>query len=261
MTTTNEPNIQKINRISLRDQVYTALRQSIITLELAPEQKLNDTELAARFGVSRTPVREALKRLEDEGLIESFPGAVTRIAPLYTDAARHAFPVAASLHGLAARLAVPHLNEQHIYKLMHANEQLIAALQQQDALAAIAADDDFHHVFLHVCANPQLNKALASVMSNIRRLELAKFSSIDHTHSPEDHKRIIAACREQDEVLAAREMENNWLSLAEWLETAPSADRPTNLLSTNSDMPHLSEPANVTAVRNITNSSNNEQSR
>ncbi len=210
--------IQKINRTSLRDQVYTALRQSIVTLELAPEQKLNDTELAARFGVSRTPVREALKRLEDEGLVESFPGAITRIAPLYNDAARHAFPVAAALHALAARLAVPQLNEQHWHELEEANEQLIRALQQQDALAAIEADDQFHRVFVQACANPELDKALRSVMSKIRRLELAKFSRIDHTHSPEDHKRIIAACQQHDAALAAAEMEQNWLSLAEWLE-------------------------------------------
>ncbi len=220
--------IQKINRTSLRDQVYTALRQSIIMLELAPEQKLNDNELATRFGVSRTPVREALKRLEDEGLVESFPGAITRIAPLYNDAARHAFPVAAALHALATRLAVPQLQEPHLNELEQANEQLITALQQQDAIAAIEADDRFHRVLVLACANPELEKALQSVMSKIRRLELAKFSSIDHTHSPEDHKRIIAACKQGDTSLAAAEMEQNWLSLTAWLqEEGQTADDST----------------------------------
>ncbi len=218
----NKPTIQKIQRTSLRDQVYSALRQSIISLELPPEQKLNDGELAASFGVSRTPVREALKRLEDEGLIESFPGAITRIAPLHTDAARHAFPVAASLHALATRLAVPLLQEMDIQELKQANEELIAALDKQDALAAIEADDRFHGVFLRVCANPELNHALQSVMSKIRRLELAKFSTINHTHSPEDHKQIIQACIEQDAAQAALHMEQNWLSLAHWLDSKDS---------------------------------------
>ncbi|MEW4369915.1 GntR family transcriptional regulator [Paenibacillus kandeliae] len=210
-------NIQKINRLSLRDQIYQTLKQHILSLELPPEQKLNDSELAAQFGVSRTPVREALKRLEDEGLVESFPGAVTRITPLNEQAAAYAFPVAAALHALATRLATPQLLDSHYSDMEAANEQLIMALQQQDAEKAVEADDRFHQVFIEVAGNPEIASSLQIVMSKIRRLELAKFSQIDRTQSPEDHKRIIEACREGKAQQAAELMEQNWLSLGQWL--------------------------------------------
>lgn len=215
--------IQKISRPTLRDQVYDTLKQGIVTLELLPEQKLNDNDLAEQFGVSRTPVREALKRLEDEGLIESFPGAVTRVAPLYEEAAAHAFTVAAVLHGLAARLSIPYLEAQHYDMLKQFNQKLITALDQQNATAAIEADDHFHNVFIQVSNNPEIIAALDRVMPKIRRLEYAKFSTIDHTYSPEDHREIIEACEAGDPVLTAQRMEENWLSLGSWLASSASS--------------------------------------
>lgn len=212
--------IQKISRPTLRDQVYDTLKQNIVTLELLPEQKLNDNELAAQFGVSRTPVREALKRLEDEGLIESFPGAVTRVAPLHEEAAAHAFTVAAVLHGLAARLSISYLQTSHYDMLKQFNQELITALQQQDASAAIQADDQFHDVFIQQANNPEIIAALNRVMPKIRRLEYAKFSSIDHTHSPKDHRLIIEAGEAGDSSLAATRMEQNWMSLGSWLASS-----------------------------------------
>jgi len=68
--------------------------------------------------------------LEDEGLIESFPGAVTRVAPLYEQSAVHAFTVAAVLHSLAARLSIPYLDTSHYDMLKQFNQELITALQQ-----------------------------------------------------------------------------------------------------------------------------------
>lgn len=220
--------IQKISRPTLRDQVYTTLKQGIVTLELLPEQKLNDTELAEQFGVSRTPVREALKRLEDEGLIESFPGAITRVAPLYEESTVHALTVAAVLHGLAARLSIPYLEGTHYDMLKQFNQELIIALQQQNASAAIQADDQFHNVFVQQANNPEIIATLSRVMPKIRRLEYAKFSSIDHTHSPEDHRRIIEACEAKDSVLTAERIERNWMSLGNWLASAGHSQTATD---------------------------------
>src|SRR5574340_1117707 len=94
---------------SLRERVYRALRDALVAGELAPGERLRDQELAARLGVSRTPVREALQRLEDEGLVETAPRALTRVTPLAAVAAREAFPVVAALHALAARHGAPRL--------------------------------------------------------------------------------------------------------------------------------------------------------
>lgn len=98
-----------------------------VNLELQPEQRLHDKELAEIVGISRTPVREALKRLEDEGLIESISGSVTCVAPLHLEEAKHAFPVAAALHALASRLAVPLIQESDIEELEFTHKALLAA--------------------------------------------------------------------------------------------------------------------------------------
>src|SRR2546421_11496214 len=120
--------LEKIDRIPLRERVYKLVQRAIVSGELHPGQRVRDLDLAAQLGVSRTPVREALQRLEDEGLVEALPGALTRIVPLDTQAARAAFPVVAVLHALATRLSIETLSEQDISSLSRANESLIAAL-------------------------------------------------------------------------------------------------------------------------------------
>src|SRR5260370_14947627 len=124
--------LEKIDRIPLREHVYELLQQAIVSGELPPGQRIRDLDLAAQLGVSRTPVREALQRLEDEGLVETLPGSLTRVVPLDTQAARETFPVVATLHALATRLAVGHLTEQDFASLRQANDRLVAALEAGD---------------------------------------------------------------------------------------------------------------------------------
>src|SRR4051812_6248675 len=100
------PKIVPLRRDSLSERAYHALLDAIVHGDLAAGERLRDHDLATQLGVSRTPVREALRRLEDEGLVETVPGAYSRVAPIDVDGVRQAFPVLASLHGLAARLGV-----------------------------------------------------------------------------------------------------------------------------------------------------------
>lgn len=202
-----------IDRPALRDQVYESLKKAIITLELEPGERIMDKDLAAQFGVSRTPVREALKRLEDEGLVESMPGSQTRITPIFLEEAKNAFTVVAALHRLAARLAVQSLTEEEIIQMGESNIQLQKAIDRKDVIRAVEADDSFHNILLKASGNPEIEFALDRVMSKIRRLEFSKFSSLNARHSIEQHNGIIAACRSKDADLASTLIEENWLSL------------------------------------------------
>ncbi|NQF12952.1 GntR family transcriptional regulator [Brevibacillus sp. HB1.3] len=208
--------IKQIERPTLREQVYQGLKKAIIMLELKPGQRVNDNELAALFGVSRTPVREALKRLEDEGLIESVPGSHTRVTPLLEKEAKHAFPVVAALHGLAARLAMP-FELEVIRSLEQWNEKLQGALEQQDVIKAIEADDGFHDVILEAAGNREIYLALERVVPKIRRLEFARFGSLEGVESVEQHHRIIEAIRDNNSQLASSLMEENWINLGRLL--------------------------------------------
>lgn len=209
--------IKPIKRLSFRDEVYQTLKKSIITLELHPEERLHDKELAEKFGISRTPVREALKRLEDEGLVESLPGSSTRVAPLKLEEAKHAFTVVAALHALAARLASPLLKEKDIEQLEFNNKTLQLAIEKSNAIKAIEADGVFHKVFLDVAGNPEIVFALERSVPKIERLEISQFTSEKGLKSVEQHKQIISACKNREYEKVVRLVEENWLSLGELL--------------------------------------------
>lgn len=211
--------IKPIKRSSFRDEVYETLKKAIIMLEFEPGQRLNDKELAEDFGISRTPVREALKRLEDEGLVQSIPGSATRVALLNIEEAKHAFTVVAVLHSLAARLAVPLLTEREIKALEASNEALRISLEQYDVAKAIEADESFHGVFLKATGNPEIVMALERIVPKIHRLEISQFGSLKGLQSVEQHEQIIFSCQKGDSEETARLVEQNWLSLGELLTT------------------------------------------
>jgi len=205
--------LEKIDRIPLRERVYNLVQRAIVSGELHPGQRVRDLDLAAQLGVSRTPVREALQRLEDEGLVETLPGALTRIVPLDTRAAREAFPVVAVLHALATRLAVETLTEHDLASLHQANESLVAALETGDVTSAVQADDRFHDVFVRASANREVQHTLDRLMPKVRRLEYAQFGSLAGHTSVLQHQAIIAACEQRLSAQAASLTEQNWLNL------------------------------------------------
>src|SRR5579863_3563195 len=225
--------IQKLESASLRERVYVTLRDAIVSGELAPGARLRDQELAQSLGVSRTPVREALQRLEDEGLVETSPRASTRVAPLDARAARDAFPVVAALHALATRHGAPRLTAEGFAKMHTANQRLasyIASTDPASVLEAIAADDDFHGALLDAAANREITSALERVMPKVRRLEYAQFGSLAGRKSVRQHAAIIAACERGDRELAARLVEENWLALGQLIAASlsePAAEQAT----------------------------------
>ncbi len=221
-------NLQKISRLPLRDHVYDILQRAIIAGEIAPGGRVRDQDLAAQLGVSRTPVREALQRLEDEGLVETVPGALTRITPLDTRAARDAFPVVAALHALATRLGVPRLTPADLAAMEAANARLAVALDSRAVPEAIAADDSFHGVLLQVAGNGEIAQALARLMPKVRRLEFARFGSLAGRRSVEQHAVILAACVQGASGEAAGRVEENWLTLGQLI--VESLERPESPL-------------------------------
>lgn len=209
--------IQSIQRQSLREQIYQQLKTAIIRLELEPGEKVRDHDLANEFNVSRTPVREALRRLEDEGLVVSNPGSFTRVVEINLEEVKQATVVVASLHSLATKVAFPKLTEEDIETLELINEQLKRKLEKRDVIGAVEADDRFHEVFLKRSNNHEILKALEPVESKIRRLEFAKFNSVEGINSVSDHQEIINACRESKSHEVTNLVEQNWLSLFELL--------------------------------------------
>lgn len=202
---------------SLRDYAYRELRDAIVSGELAPGERLRDAELEAWLGVSRTPIREAIARLEMAGLVQTRRAKQTVVAPLDIRSALAAQRIAAALHELAVRDAVPQLTEADLVAMREANEHFAAALHAEDVDAAVRADDAFHDVAVRASANPLLPGLLEQVTPLLRRLERSRFESLAGRGSVDDHDRIIELCARglpEEAGTAARE---NWSTLGRLL--------------------------------------------
>ncbi|MCU4296763.1 GntR family transcriptional regulator [Brevibacterium permense] len=200
-------------RSLLRDDVYRSIRDAIVRGQLAPGEQLRDQELGAWLQVSRTPVREALQRLAQAGLVVAEPGRMTRVAPEDPELILAARQIAAELHGLAIDLAFPALDEAALNEMGQANDRLGAALAAGDAEAAIAADDDFHEVALTRSGNPLIPDHLEVVTATLRRAEFLHFESVKGSASPEQHTEIITAVRAGEHAHAVALTKANWSTI------------------------------------------------
>ncbi|QYH35867.1 GntR family transcriptional regulator [Salinibacterium sp. M195] len=200
-------------RSLLRDDVYTSIRDAIVDGTFAPGERLRDIELEKWLGVSRTPIREALLRLERGGLVVSVPGKATLVAP-YDPASTHGVQqVTAALHELAARLALPSVTPEQLAAMDEANARFAAALDAEDVDGALDADDDFHEIFIAASGNETIAQVLGQLTPVLRRVERMRFSSHSGRESVPQHDSIVQHARngEIDEALVA--VRENWLSL------------------------------------------------
>jgi DNA-binding GntR family transcriptional regulator len=199
----------------LREDAFTAIRTAIVDGTLEPEERLVDAELSEWLGVSRTPIREALARLDAAGLVQTRPGRYTIVSPLDVRSMKDAQAVAAAMHELAVREAVPVMSHEHFAAMRAANERFAAALTAGDIGSAIESDDAFHVVALDVCGNGAVRSVLDQYTPVLRRMERVRFSSLTGRSSVAQHATIIALAERGDADGAAREVRLNWLTL-EW---------------------------------------------
>jgi DNA-binding GntR family transcriptional regulator len=210
-----------VSRSLLRENAYQAIRDAIVDGTLAPGERLTDGDLVEWLGVSRTPVREALARLEQAGLVRTKPGRYTIVSPLDVRAARAAQSVTAAMHELAVREAIPGLSAAEIDAMREANARFAEALRRNDVEAALAADDDFHGVAVTACANAAIRTVLEQFTPVLRRLERLRFSSLSGRRSVAQHDRIIALCEAGDVEGAVAATRANWQTLLPLLDTSP----------------------------------------
>jgi DNA-binding GntR family transcriptional regulator len=208
----------------LRDEAYRRLRGAILSGALAPGDPLRIDELAGQLALSRTPVREALARLRDEGLVQTRPRSGTKVSPLRLDEARQALAVISAMHELAARTAVALLDDRNLEQLAQAARRFEEALKAGDHERAIEADDEFHGVFVTVAGNGPLRETIVRFMPLLRRAEALRFGTLPGRRSIAAHRRILAAARRGDSEAAAQASRINWASLAAQIEQSMSND-------------------------------------
>lgn len=192
----------------LRAGLVQELRDRIVSGTLAPGSRINESRLAAELRASRTPLREALMRLEEEGVVTSQLNRGFSVATLSAREARETYPMLWTLEALAltdsgslARLAVPELTE--------ANAALAAAID--DAHAAREADSRFHDALVARCPNRRLQAMVARLRRSVRRYEHLYMSDPGLIPvSVQQHAAIVAALAAGRLADARDELERNW---------------------------------------------------
>lgn len=210
--------IGRFDRALLSEQALGVIRRAIIVGELAPGEPVKDIELATRMGLSRTPVREALARLADEGLIETKPHSYTRVTRLDAQAVRDAQDVVQTMHALATRLAVPKLTPDHLEAMRDANRRFADAIDTGAVEEAIERDDEFHDVLVQASGNRAVAATIARYTPLLHRVEHLYLGSPLGRDSAPMHERITAACAAGDADRAASLAEQNWANLAALME-------------------------------------------
>jgi DNA-binding GntR family transcriptional regulator len=203
--------VEKIERKFIREEAYLKLRTWILEGTLAPGATLKDKELAEQLGVSRTPIREALLRLEDEGLIQTKPNRSTQVSSIDFHNAFHLYSIVWTLEQLALTQAFGSIRNEHIQMMIEANERFLEKMKKKERIAALDADYDFHSVYVSLSENPELEKIISDIKHKLKRLDLYYFDKIkDAALSYEEHKKIIEALKQKDLSLAVNAVEHNW---------------------------------------------------
>jgi DNA-binding GntR family transcriptional regulator len=206
-----------VGRLLLRDVALSRIREAIVAGDLPPGAVIKDADLAERLGLSVAPVRTALARLADEGLVESKPQSRTRVTPLVLGQVRDAAGVVRAMHELAAREAAGRVTDGDVATMREANERFAAAVQVGDVDAATEADDALHGVLLARCGNTALIATVERFTPAIRRLERQRFATDGGHPSVELHDRLIAACAAADVDAAVATTTEIWTALLDQL--------------------------------------------
>ena len=212
--------LRPVPRTLLRDTAYAAIRDAIVRGELPPGEPVRDADLAERLGLSRAPVRDALARLADEGLVETKPQSYTRVTRLEPRAVRETAVVVRAMHELAARAAVPLLTPEDIAAMRAANARFENATRSGAVGEALQADNELHDVLVRACGNRAVAATIARYTPLIRRLEWRQFAEASALESTELHERLIDACAGSDADEAARVTARIWHALEELADEA-----------------------------------------
>ncbi len=191
---------------TLADRVFEQLRRAIVEGEIAPGSKISEPEMAARFGISRGPLREAMRRLESTNLVERRPNLGARVVTLTSEQLIEIYVVREALEGMAARLAAEHMADEAIEELKHLLEQhrREVAREYWQAYFQKEGDMDFHYRIVKGSGNQRLIGILCDDLYHLARMYRCQFGmgSDRARDALKEHALIVDAIAERDGELA-----------------------------------------------------------
>jgi DNA-binding GntR family transcriptional regulator len=153
-----------------KSSLYDDLKRAILTMELNPDDDLDETSLGERYGLSRTPVREIFRRLEGEGYIDIRTNKGARVVPMNHSTLRNFFLVAPMVYSAIGRLAVQNFKPAQLSDLKKTQERFRTASRDMDAMAMVLENNRFHEIFGEMSANVYLQPSLGRLLIDHARI-------------------------------------------------------------------------------------------
>ena len=187
------------NHKPLRDIVYPELKTQIMTGSIKPGTRIMEVDIAEEMGVSRTPIREAIRKLEKEGFVSIEPRKGVYAAEMSVHDMVEALEVRETLEGQAAELAAKRITDEEMEQLMECSESFNKAVSDEDSENMIKYDTLFHHLIVEASGNKVLVDLVSKLQEVVLRFRYLYFSDFRRSaQMPAEHELIVDAIRSGD---------------------------------------------------------------
>ena len=200
---------------NLREQIYDILKNMIVHREIQPGEKINEEHIAKETGVSRTPIREALCRLENEKIIEMIPRRGAFVIRQTEATVREVLDIREVLEGLVTRLATIHMDEKILSRLIQCLEKIRSIPDEDRNLMKYTQSDiRFHSILLEACRNNMLQNMMAMINTHLQIIRLRTVVLPGRAKKTvEEHYEILKAIETGDEDSAETMMRKHVVSV------------------------------------------------
>jgi DNA-binding GntR family transcriptional regulator len=186
----------RLKRLTLKEQAYRSLREMIASHRFSSGKWINLEPLSKELGVSRTPIQQAMKQLEQEGLVTHLPNQGIRMAVMTLEMAQDLYQVREVLEGLAAALASQRMGPETVTRLKRILAEQAVIIRKKDLLAYSVSDFTFHQLIYDSCGNWMLKEQLDIIKSRSRPLVCDVTPILPDLFS--DHQKVLEAFARKD---------------------------------------------------------------
>ncbi len=212
---------KRVDDKSLRERAVSNIRQAIVSGVLKPGERLVETAIAEQMGISRAPVREAIRLLEHEGFVVSFPRKGSFVIELTRADIEEIYTLRTALEGLAIKLALPYFTSEEIDKLDVMVEKMHQAAENQDMFQLVEWDHAFHNHIVQMSRNDRLLQAWLRMSAQMRLFFTMKDQLFDNLDDVVDtHYPILKALRRGDVDITEKIMNEHIIEAGELVLTS-----------------------------------------
>jgi DNA-binding GntR family transcriptional regulator len=208
--------ISRLTRNTLKEQAYQALRAMIVSHRFSPGKWINIEQLVQEMGVSRTPIRLALKQLEEEKLVKHIPNRGVSLMEMTLPMALDLYFVRGVLEGLAARLSAMNIDPKTCSRLEAILRSQSVIINKGDLLRYSGSDFDFHGLIYESCGNWLLRELLVNIKNRSQPLVVDLAPILPQLY--DDHRSVVEAFKQQDGPAAERIMKQHNIRMYRHIE-------------------------------------------